>query len=171
MMPISQSLSRGQWVRLERLSLMSSVGQSPPGESYERLVERAFLLINGPVEFSEGPFGITVLNQYTTAPTKLCKKGDLTDCALEDSGLLGSHQCLGDKDLMPDIGSGSCSDSAAVRRSIRSVSFIWLWRDQILRWDGASAFPSVSRRQIEDLSIPSSTPRGTTPDRWRRWTN
>ena len=33
--------------------------------------------INGPTEFSEGPFGKTVVNQYTTAPTNLLREGDI----------------------------------------------------------------------------------------------
>ena len=32
--------------------------------------------------------------------------------------------------------------------------FVWLWRDKIIEMGRGIAFPSISRQQIEDLSIP-----------------
>jgi restriction endonuclease S subunit len=52
------------------------MGQSPPGESYNK--ERAgFPLLNGPTEF--GPIHPTE-KQWTTEPTKLCEPGDALFC-------------------------------------------------------------------------------------------
>ena len=53
-----------------RLGALTNIvmGQSPPGSSYNKAGE-GVPLINGPVEFSEGPFGTTIVNQYTTEPT------------------------------------------------------------------------------------------------------
>jgi type I restriction enzyme S subunit len=52
------------------------MGQSPPGDSYNK--ERAGLpLLNGPTEF--GPIHPTEI-QWTTAPTKLCQPGDALFC-------------------------------------------------------------------------------------------
>jgi len=52
------------------------MGQSPPGESYNK--ERAGLpLLNGPTEF--GPIHPTE-KQWTTEPTKLCEPGDALFC-------------------------------------------------------------------------------------------
>src|SRR5205085_4287702 len=53
--------------------------QSPPGDTYNTTGE-GVPLINGPVEFSAGPFGRTVVNQYTIAPTNFCEEGDLLIC-------------------------------------------------------------------------------------------
>ena len=55
------------------------MGQSPPSISYndEGIGE---ILINGPVEFSNGDHGITKEIKYTSAPTKMCNKGDLIVC-------------------------------------------------------------------------------------------
>ena len=66
------------WVRLGTIAQVI-MGQSPPGETYNKLGD-GMPLINGPVEFSEGPFGRTVVNQYTTAPTNICEEGDLLLC-------------------------------------------------------------------------------------------
>jgi type I restriction enzyme, S subunit len=66
------------WVKLGRIAKIT-MGQSPPGTTYNR-VGNGIPLINGPVEFRDGPFGTTVINQYTTAPTNLCNKGDLLLC-------------------------------------------------------------------------------------------
>jgi type I restriction enzyme S subunit len=55
------------------------MGQSPPGET-SNITGEGIPLINGPVEFTEGPFGKTVVNQYTTAPTNLCEEGNLLLC-------------------------------------------------------------------------------------------
>ena len=92
--PIPQSW---RWVRLGFVTNVL-MGQSQPGETYNQRKE-GIPLINGPVEFSEGPFGITVLNQYTTAPTKLCKKGDLLLCVRGSTtgrtNVAGFDACIG----------------------------------------------------------------------------
>ena len=54
------------YVRLVEISNIV-MGQSPPGPTYNTDGD-GVPLINGPLEFSEGPFGNTVPNQYTTAP-------------------------------------------------------------------------------------------------------
>ena len=54
------------------------MGQSPPS-SYNK-DKKGIPLINGPVEFEQDPFSKTVINQYTTKPTKMCEPGDLILC-------------------------------------------------------------------------------------------
>ncbi|MGA7416236.1 MAG: hypothetical protein WBW33_37545 [Bryobacteraceae bacterium] len=66
------------WARLGTITQIV-MGQSPPGSTYNKTGE-GIPLINGPVEFSEGPFGKTTVNQYTTAPTNICEEGDLLLC-------------------------------------------------------------------------------------------
>ncbi len=46
------------------------MGNSPPGASYNDRGD-GVPLINGPVEFSPGPFGLTRRTKFTTAPTPL----------------------------------------------------------------------------------------------------
>jgi type I restriction enzyme S subunit len=123
------------------------MGQSPPGETYNTRRE-GIPLINGPVEFSEGPFGITVLNQYTTAPTKLCKKDDLLLCVRGSTtgrtNVAGFDAC---------IGRGVAALQPLYADQFVRL-FIWSCRDQIIEMGRGIAFPSISRRQIEDLATP-----------------
>src|SRR3954471_24064442 len=74
------------------------MGQSPPGETYNTDGE-GVPLINGPVEFTPGPFGETVVNQYTTAPSKICEVGDLLLCVRGSTtgrtNIAGFRACLG----------------------------------------------------------------------------
>ena len=135
--------------RWGRLGFVTNVlmGQSPPGESYNTHGE-GIPLINGPVEFSEGPFGITVLNQYTTAPTKLCKKGDLLLCVRGSTtgrtNIAGFDAC---------IGRGVAALQPLYTDQFVRL-FVWSWRDKIIEMGRGIAFPSISRQQIEDLPIP-----------------
>jgi len=135
-----------RWVRLGFV-LNVVMGQSPPGETYNTEGE-GVPLINGPVEFSEGPFGKTIVNQYTTKPTKLCRKGDLLLCVRGSTtgrtNIAGFDACIGRgvaalQPLYPD-------------QFIRL--FIWLWRNQIIEMGRGIAFPSISRQQIEGLPVP-----------------
>jgi type I restriction enzyme S subunit len=141
--PVPQSW---KWVRLGVITNVL-MGQSPPGETYNTRGE-GIVLINGPVEFSEGPFGISVLNQYTTAPTKLCKKGDLLLCVRGSTtgrtNVAGADAC---------IGRGVAALQPLYADQFVRL-FIWSWREQIIDMGRGIAFPSISRRQIEDLPIP-----------------
>ncbi len=141
--PIPQSW---KWVRLGVVTKVL-MGQSPPGETYNTRGE-GIPLINGPVEFSEGPFGISIINQYTTAPTKLCKKGDLLVCVRGSTtgrtNVAGFDAC---------IGRGVAALQPLYADQFVRL-FIWSWRDQIIEMGRGIAFPSISRRQIEDLATP-----------------
>jgi type I restriction enzyme S subunit len=123
------------------------MGQSPPGDTYNKSGE-GVPLINGPVEFSAGPFGITVVNQYTTAPTNFCEEGDLLICVRGSTtgrtNVAGFRACIGRgvAAIQPYF------DGAFIRL------FIWKSRDSIMGMGRGIAFPSVSRKQIEDLAFP-----------------
>ncbi len=67
-----------EWCRLGEVCDIN-MGQSPPGNTYNNFGE-GIPLINGPVEFTTGPFGRTIRHQYTSKPTKVCKKGDFLLC-------------------------------------------------------------------------------------------
>ena len=135
-----------KWVRLGVVTNIQ-MGQSPPGETYN-IRKEGIPLINGPAEFSQGPFGITVLNQYTTAPTKLCKKGGLLLCVRGSTtgrtNVAGYDAC---------IGRGVAALQPLYADQFVRL-FIWSWRDQIIEMGRGIAFPSISRRQIEDLPTP-----------------
>lgn len=134
------------WVRLGSIAQVS-MGQSPPGESYNKTGE-GIPLINGPVEFTEGPFGKTFINQYTTAPTNLCEEGDLLLCVRGSTtgrtNIAGFRACIG-------------RGVAAIRPFFADSFvrlFVWRQRASIIAMGRGIAFPSVSRQQIEELPIP-----------------
>lgn len=134
------------WVRLGTITQII-MGQSPPGETYNKTGE-GIPLINGPVEFTEGPFGRTVINQYTTAPTNLCEEGDLLLCVRGSTtgrtNIAGFRACIG-------------RGVAAIRPFFADQYvrlFIWRLRASIIAMGRGIAFPSVSRQQIEELPVP-----------------
>ena len=134
------------FVRLVEISNIV-MGQSPPGLTYNTHGE-GMPLINGPVEFSEQPFGKTVANQYTTAPTNSCDKGDFLICVRGSttgrSNIAAFDACIGRgvAAIQPLF------DDGFVRL------FIWSMREQIIKMGRGIAFPSITRNQLEDLPIP-----------------
>ncbi len=135
-----------QWARLGSITEVV-MGTSPPGSTYNKSGE-GIPLINGPVEFTEGPFGKTVVNQYTTAPTNLCEAGDFLICVRGSTtgrtNVAAFKACIG-------------RGVAAIRplyddQYVRL--FIWRLRPHIIAMGRGIAFPSVSRKQIEELPIP-----------------
>ncbi len=134
------------WVRLGTITQIL-MGQSPPGDTYNKTGE-GIPLINGPVEFTEGPFGKTVINQYTTAPTNLCEEGDLLLCVRGSTtgrtNIAGFQACIG-------------RGVAAIRPFFADQYirlFIWRLRASIIAMGRGIAFPSVSRQQILELPVP-----------------
>jgi type I restriction enzyme, S subunit len=123
------------------------MGQSPSGDTYNKLGE-GVPLINGPVEFSDGPFGVTVINQYTTAPTNFCEAGDLLICVRGSTtgrtNVAGFRACIGRgvAAIQPRF------DGSFIRL------FVWRSREYIISLGRGIAFPSITRKQIEDLSLP-----------------
>jgi type I restriction enzyme S subunit len=123
------------------------MGHSPPGDTYNRSGQ-GVPLINGPVEFTPGPFGKTIINQYTTAPTNFCEEGDLLICVRGSTtgrtNVAGFRAC---------IGRGVAAiqtrfDDGFIRLVILNA------RDSIIAMGRGIAFPSISRKQLEDLAFP-----------------
>jgi type I restriction enzyme S subunit len=135
-----------KWVRLG-FATNVIMGQSPPGVTYNTHRE-GMPLINGPVEFTEGAFGITALNQYTTAPTKRCEKGDLLLCVRGSTtgrtNIAGFDAC---------IGRGVAALQPLYADKFIRL-FVWASREQIIEMGRGIAFPSVSRQQIEEFPTP-----------------
>jgi len=105
-------------------------------------------LINGPAEFSGGAFGHTVLRQYTSKPNKLCREGDFLICVRGSTtgrtNVAGYDACIGRgvaaiQPLFPD---------RFVRLFLTSIT------EAILNMGRGIAFPSISRRQLEELEVP-----------------
>ena len=135
-----------EWVRLGMITQVV-MGQSPPGETYNKSGE-GIPLINGPVEFSRGPFGKTVVNQYTTAPTNVCEEGDLLLCVRGSTtgrtNIAGFRACIG-------------RGVAAIRPFFADDYvrfFVWRLRASIIAMGRGIAFPSVNKQQIEKLPVP-----------------
>ena len=135
-----------KWVPLARISDVT-MGQSPPGDTYNKSSD-GVPLINGPVEFTLGPFGRTVVNQFTTAPTKFCEEGDLLICVRGSTtgrtNVAGFRACIG-------------RGVAAIRSSFDDEFirlFLWKAREDIISMGRGIAFPSISKNQLENLAIP-----------------
>ena len=136
------------WTSVRLVEISNIVmGQSPPGLTYNT-DGYGVPLINGPLEFSEGPFGKTVRNQYTTAPTNSCNKGDFLICVRGSttgrSNIAAFNACIG-------------RGVAAIQplfedRFVRL--FLWSMRERIIGMGRGIAFPSITRKQLEDLPIP-----------------
>ena len=136
------------WTSVRLVEISNIVmGQSPPGLTYNTDGD-GVPLINGPLEFSEGPFGKTVPNQYTTAPTNSCNKGDFLICVRGSttgrSNIAAFNACIG-------------RGVAAIQplfedRFVRL--FLWSMRERIIGMGRGIAFPSITRRQLEDLPMP-----------------
>ena len=135
-----------EWVPLAAISDVT-MGQSPPGDTYNKS-GNGVPLINGPVEFTSGPFGRTALNQFTTAPTKFCEQGDLLICVRGSTtgrtNIAAFRACIG-------------RGVAAIRSSFDDKFirvFLWKARKDIISMGRGIAFPSVSKKQLENLAVP-----------------
>ncbi|WP_288942914.1 restriction endonuclease subunit S [uncultured Roseovarius sp.] len=134
------------WSPLVDLSDVT-MGQSPPGSTYN-ISGDGVPLINGPVEFTDGPFGKTVVNQYTTEPTNFCEAGDFLICVRGSTtgrtNVAAFRACIG-------------RGVAAVRSTFDDGFirlFLWKSREDIIGMGRGIAFPSVSKKQLEQLAIP-----------------
>ena len=124
-----------------------TMGNSPPGESYND-IGNGIPLINGPVEFSEGAFGLTIKSKYTTSPTKLCKTGDFLICV---RGSTTGRTNIAAFDAC--IGRGVAAIRA--REDQRYLNhFLRTLRQKIFDSGHGSTFPSISQEQLSDLIVP-----------------
>jgi type I restriction enzyme M protein len=122
------------------------MGQSPAGETYNT-EGNGVPLINGPVEFGPEPFSKTIVNQYTTAPTKMCREGDLILCVRGSTtgrmNIAGYDGCVG--------------RGVAAIRSLDSQ--LWInfvinsLRDRIYELGVGSTFPNIPLKDLAMLPI------------------
>ena len=134
------------WTRLGDIA-ETEMGQSPPGNSYNESGE-GVPLINGPVEFSSGPFGETVKTKFTTAPTKMCKKGALLVCVRGSTtgrtNIAGFDAC---------IGRGVAALRAYIFQDYLN-RFVLAMRQMIYSRGKGSTFPNISQEQLRAIPFP-----------------
>ena len=135
-----------EWTPLAEVSDVT-MGQSPPGDTYNQS-GNGVPLINGPVEFTSGPFGRTIVNQFTTAPKKFCEEGDLLICVRGSTtgrtNVAGFRACIG----RGVAAISSSTDDEFIRL------FLWKAQEDILAMGRGMAFPSVTKKQLENLPVP-----------------
>ena len=135
-----------KWARLADIADVI-MGQSPPGDSYNSNGE-GVPLINGPVEFSQGPFGETQRTKFTTAPAKMCKSGDLLICV---RGSTTGRTNIAAFDAC--IGRGVAAIRAYFYQTYLNY-YVLAQRRQIYDLGTGSTFPSVSQDRIRELLVP-----------------
>lgn len=123
------------------------MGNSPPGDSYND-VGTGTPLVNGPVEFTPGPFGLTRKIKFTTSPTRMCKQGDLLICV---RGSTTGRTNIAAFDAC--IGRGVAAISPKVED--RYVHIVVLsMRNHIFESGKGSTFKSITQAQLRSYPIP-----------------
>jgi type I restriction enzyme S subunit len=122
------------------------MGQSPPGHSYNRRGSGT-PLINGPTEFTDKH---PVRIQWTTEPTRFCKRGDLLLCVRGSS--------TGRTNVADDaycIGRGVAAIRALGTHDTNFLSYqVIAGVDGILAASAGSTFPSVDATSLRRITIP-----------------
>ena len=123
-----------------------TMGSSPPGESYND-EGKGVPLINGPVEFSEGDFGLTVLGKFTTEPTRMCRTGDLLLCVRGSTtgrtNIAGFDAC---------IGRGVASIRAKEDQRFLN-HFIRTQQQRLFDLGNGSTFLSITQEQLVSVQV------------------
>ena len=134
------------FVRLDKVCTVI-MGSSPPGSTYNKTGD-GVPLINGPVEFTPGPFGRTTINQYTTDPSAFCELGDFLVCVRGSTtgrtNIAAFRACIGRgvAAIQPLF------EDKFIRLAIR------VRQEAILQMGRGIAFPSISRDQLSGLPVP-----------------
>lgn len=121
------------------------MGQSPPGSSYN-LRGIGMPLINGPTEFTDThPVAI----QWTSAPTRLCRPGDLLLCVRGSStgrtNIADDDYCIGRG--VAAIRAKPGNDNAFVAYQVESSVA------DILAVTTGSTFPNIDGKTLRELRI------------------
>jgi type I restriction enzyme S subunit len=135
-------------LEVKPLSKVATVvmGSSPPSESYNH-IGNGVPLVNGPVEFSEGMLGLSVMTKYTTQPTQMCQQGDLLLCVRGSTtgrtNIAGFDACIGRG--VAAIRAFSCQNFVTY--------FITLRRQSLFDSGKGSIFQSITQEQLRSLSV------------------
>jgi type I restriction enzyme S subunit len=132
-----------------KISEVSSInmGQSPPGLSYNTLGDGVPLL-NGPTEFGERyPTAI----QWTTAPTKLCKEGDILICV---RGATTGRMNWADREYCIGRGLAALTPRKEICNAEYVYYFVETQTQQMLALAAGSTFPNLPGAKLRKLDIP-----------------
>jgi type I restriction enzyme S subunit len=135
------------WARCQLADIaLVEMGNSPPGSTYNQHGD-GVPLINGPVEFTKGSFGLTVVNQYTTAPSRMCRNGDLLVCV---RGATTGRTNIAAFDAC--IGRG-----VALVRGWEAQNYLnylmWWFGEKLLKQGKGTTFPSISFTDLGGLEV------------------
>jgi type I restriction enzyme S subunit len=124
-----------------------NMGQSPPGSSYNTS-GNGVPLLNGPTEFGRrSPTAI----QWTTAPTKLCKKGDILICV---RGATTGRMNWADRDYCIGRGLAALTPRPEFCVSEYIYEFIETQTRQMLSLTAGSTFPNLPGAKLKRLVVP-----------------
>jgi type I restriction enzyme S subunit len=134
---------------LKKLDEVSPInmGQSPPGESYNTFGDGVPLL-NGPTEFGEKH---PTPAQWTTAPTKLCKPGDILLCV---RGATTGRLNWADKEYCIGRGLAALTPNPKVCLPQYIYHFVETQTQEMLGLAAGSTFPNLPGEKLKVLEIP-----------------
>jgi type I restriction enzyme S subunit len=134
---------------LRRLDEVSPInmGQSPPGETYNTFGEGVPLL-NGPTEFGQRH---PVPVQWTSAPTKLCKPGDILLCV---RGATTGRLNWADKEYCIGRGLAALTPNPKICLPEYIYHFVETQTQEMLMLAAGSTFPNLPGAKLKVLEIP-----------------
>ena len=135
-----------QWIRLGDVALVV-MGNSPPGSSYNEQ-SLGVPLINGPVEFSAGAFGLTICRKYTTKPNQMCTTGDMLICV---RGATTGRTNIAAFDAC--IGRGVALVRAWDAQQYVNL-YLWHVGKELLAAGKGTTFPSISYADLAGKPLP-----------------
>lgn len=124
-----------------------NMGQSPPGKSYNSTGEGVPLL-NGPTEFGD-PYPITV--QWTSAPTKVCRKGDILVCV---RGATTGRMNWADREYCIGRGLAALTPDREFCVAEYVYHFVETQTQAMFRLAAGSTFPNLPGTKLKTLKIP-----------------
>ena len=135
-----------QWIQLGDVALVV-MGNSPPGSSYNEQ-GLGVPLINGPVEFSAGAFGLTICRKYTTKPNQMCTTGDMLICV---RGATTGRTNIAAFDAC--IGRGVALVRAWDAQQYVNL-YLWHVGKELLAAGKGTTFPSISYADLAGKPLP-----------------
>ena len=135
-----------KWIRLGDVALVV-MGNSPPGSSYNEQ-GLGVPLINGPVEFSAGAFGLTICRKYTTKPNQMCMTGDMLICV---RGATTGRTNIAAFDAC--IGRGVALVRAWEAQQYVNL-YLWYVGKELLAAGKGTTFPSISYADLAGKPLP-----------------
>jgi len=124
-----------------------NMGQSPPGASYNKSGDGVPLL-NGPTEFGERH---PIVVQWTLAPTKLCKPGDILICV---RGATTGAMNWADREYCIGRGLAALTPRPELCVPQYVYHFVETQTRMMLSLAAGSTFPNLPGRKLKTLKIP-----------------